>query len=140
MKKGIIAVILAIALVGGFFLVSKPSSDDTASNATADSTSVTSFSQVQTAVADGGQLLDVRTAEEYSAGHIDGATNFSLQDLQASKLPAGNKDQHIFVYCHSGNRSGQATTILKSAGYTNVTDLGAMTHVESIGGNVVRGT
>lgn len=136
MKKWVIGLVVVAALVGSFFAFSTPAKNDTTKTAST-KVSITSFSQVQTAVKNGGQLLDVRTADEYTAGHIEGASNFSLQDLQAGKLPTDVKDQALFAYCRSGNRSGQATTILKAAGYTNVTDLGAITHVQAIGGKLV---
>ncbi len=138
MKKFNIAIVVLVVAVVGFILTGKQSNDISATRSTKQSsTGVTSFDQVSASIAKGGQLLDVRTAEEYAAGHIDGATNFPLQTMQAGSLPSGSKSQAIFVYCHSGNRAGQATTILKKAGYTNVTNLGAITHVESIGGKLV---
>lgn len=139
MKKLIIGVAVLAVLVGGFFLVSKPA--DTATQATnTKAQTITSFSQVQSAVTGGAALLDVRTPEEYAAGHIKGATNVPLQDLQAGKYPDIGKEQKVFVYCHSGNRSSQSAVILKNAGYTNVVDLGAITHVEQIGGQLVAGS
>jgi rhodanese-related sulfurtransferase len=88
-------------------------------------------------VKNGAHLYDVRTADEYKSGHFAGALNWSLQDMQAGKLPGVAKDAKIYVYCHSGNRSGQATTILAQSGYTNVTDLHGISAVESIGGKLV---
>ena len=76
-----------------------------------------SFSTVQNDVAAGAKLYDVRTSQEYTSGHFADAANWSLQDMQAGKLPDVAKDTKIYVYCRSGNRSGQATTILKNAGY-----------------------
>jgi len=140
-KRFAIALGIIGVLIGGFFLLSSPdngkSNDATVAGASTTAQPKT-FSQIQQAVADGGRLLDVRTPEEYAAGHIEEATNFPLQDLQAGTMPGTDKKQTIFVYCHSGNRSGQATTILKNAGYTNIVDLGAMTHVQSLGGKVVK--
>ncbi len=77
----------------------------------------------------GALLLDVRTPEEFSAGHIDGATNIPVQELEArlTSFPA-RKDQGVVVYCHSGRRSANAVGILTKAGYTRVSDLGAMTN------------
>ena len=59
--------------------------------------------------------------------------------MQAGKLPDVAKDTKIYVYCHSGNRSGQATTILKNAGYTNVIDLHGLADVQTIGGKIITG-
>lgn len=77
----------------------------------------------------GALLLDVRTPEEFAAGHIDGATNIPVQQLEARlwSLPA-SKDQNVVVYCRSGARSSKAAGILKNAGYTRVVDLGAMSN------------
>ena len=92
------------------------------------------FATVQSAVAEGGQLLDVRTASEYAGGHISGATNLAVQDIQTGKMPDVAKDKPVFVYCQSGNRSAKAVAALKSAGYTNVIDLGGIAEVQKLGG------
>lgn len=95
------------------------------------------FATVQTDVQGGARLYDVRTADEYKTGHFASALNWSLIDMQAGKLPDVPKNTKIYVYCHSGNRSSQAKTILTSAGYTNVTDLHGLPDVEAIGGKLV---
>lgn len=64
---------------------------------------------------EGSILLDVRTKEEYAAGHIPGSINVTLDEIMAGRLiriPEGK----LFVYCLSGGRSSQATRILKNAG------------------------
>ena len=94
------------------------------------------FQAVQADLASGGQLIDVRTPSEYAAGHIDGALNLSLQDIQQGSVPSAAKTKPVYVYCHSGSRSGQAATILKAAGYQNIVDLGAIAHVQAMGGNI----
>ena len=94
------------------------------------------FQTVQTDIAGGGQLIDVRTPAEYSNSHIDGAINLSLQDIQQGSVPSAAKDKPVYLYCHSGSRSGQATRVLKAAGYQNIVDLGAIAHVQAIGGNI----
>mgnify|MGYP002801496890 FL=1 len=67
-------------------------------------------------------LLDVRTPEEYQAGHIPGAKNLPLDQLADLKLP---KDQPVFAYCLSGTRSAQACAWLKRQGY-EATNLGGI--------------
>ena len=69
-------------------------------------------------------LLDVRSSEEYSAGHIQGAVNISHDALnnQLNLLPQ-DKDQLLVVYCRSGRRAGVAEQILRENGYTRVTHL-----------------
>lgn len=74
-------------------------------------------------------LLDVRTVDEFSGGHVEGATNIPVQELEAklSTLPA-KKDQDIVVYCRSGHRSAMAKEMLEKAGFTKVHNLGPMTN------------
>lgn len=67
-------------------------------------------------VSEGATLLDVRTPEEFAAGHANGAINIPVQVL-ASRLSEIPKDREVVVYCHSGRRSGQAAEILTNAGY-----------------------
>ena len=68
-------------------------------------------------------LLDVRTDEEYAAGHIEGSVVIPVTDLgnRLSELP--DKGAIIIVFCRSGNRSGTAYKLLTDAGYTNVYDM-----------------
>lgn len=89
--------------------------------------------EYQTAYANSQHLLvDVRTAEEFKAGHIPGAINLALQDLpqQMATLP---KDQPIVVYCRSGARSNSAVAMLASAGFEQIYDLGGIQRWQSQG-------
>ncbi len=121
------AIIAVFVVLGGIFMLSQNNSNPA---------EAATFQKVQADIASGGQLLDVRTPAEYNGGHIDGAINLSLQDIQAGTMPTLAKDKPVYVYCHSGSRSSQAATALKAAGYQNIIDLGPMTHVEAIGGNI----
>jgi rhodanese-related sulfurtransferase len=64
-------------------------------------------------------LIDVREADEYAEGHIEGAINIPLRTVadNLDKIPA---DQPVIVYCASGLRAGQATAALQILGYDNV--------------------
>lgn len=72
----------------------------------------------------GSIVLDVRTPEEFDAGHIDGATMIDFQAPtfveQVSEL---DRDAPIFLYCRSGNRSAQAVAQMVGLGFTNITEL-----------------
>jgi phage shock protein E len=123
---------IMVLLVGGFFLFSEPSSDESLSPQT--SNSEVSIETVNNDIENGALFLDVRTPEEYADSYISGATNFTLQDLQQGKLPNVEAQEKIYVYCRSGNRSAEAKTILENSGFTNVVDLGGLEDVVSIGG------
>ncbi|WP_417264852.1 rhodanese-like domain-containing protein [Brumimicrobium sp.] len=64
----------------------------------------------------GAIILDVRSPGEFKSGHIKGAKNIPLQELNR-KLSGLKKDRVIITCCASGNRSGSAKNILKNAGY-----------------------
>jgi len=66
-------------------------------------------------------VLDVRTQEEFSSGHVPGAVNIP-HDVLASRLSDldGQKDRAVVVYCRSGKRAGMASAVLLDAGYTNI--------------------
>ena len=85
-----------------------------------------------------GALFDVRTSEEFADGHIKEATNLPLGDIQNGTYPKVDSSTPIYVYCRSGSRSAMATTLLQKAGFTNVTDLGAINSVVALGGEVVK--
>ena len=71
-------------------------------------------------------VIDVRTREEYDAGHIQGALNFDYyNDDFEEKIEAElkDKDKPYIVYCRSGMRSLYSAEILEELGYTNVTNM-----------------
>lgn len=71
-------------------------------------------------------LLDVRTQEEYDAGHLPGAVCLPNEDIQPELPLPFEKDAEILVYCRSGRRSAQAAEKLAGLGYTRVSDFGSI--------------
>lgn len=63
--------------------------------------------------------LDVRTAEEYAEGHIEGALNIDVlaDGFEQKAEQALAKDKTVALYCRSGRRSKKAANILSSKGY-----------------------
>lgn len=84
---------------------------------------------------EGAVLLDVRTAEEYRDGHIDGSVNVCLDRISSIENTVKDKNTPLYVYCYSGSRSAQAVAYLKQTGYTNATNIGG---ISSYRGKVVR--
>ena len=70
--------------------------------------------------------MDVRTPEEYKDGHIPGSHNIPLQQLDKIDAIVENKDAVLYVYCHSGARSRQATALLQHMGYRHVNNNGGI--------------
>lgn len=71
-------------------------------------------------------LLDVRTREEYAAGHVEKSVNIPLDELGSVTAVIASKDTPVFVYCFSGARSAQAAGFLRRSGYTNVKNIGGI--------------
>lgn len=72
-----------------------------------------------------GVWIDVRSPEEYKAGHLSNSVNIPVGDI-ASKISViePNKDNPINLYCRSGRRAEVARKELLKLGYTNVTNHG----------------
>ncbi len=72
-------------------------------------------------------VLDVRTPEEFASGHLEGAEPLDFTGGEvAAAIPSLDPDAEYFVYCRSGNRSGQAIALMEQAGFTNLTNLGSL--------------
>jgi rhodanese-related sulfurtransferase len=69
-------------------------------------------------------LLDVRTDAEFASGHLAGATqiDFYRADFKEALMTL-DKNQPVFVYCRSGNRSGKAAKQMKAMGFKEVYNL-----------------
>lgn len=92
--------------------------------ASADSTPKAEQSAVQAQKAK-GVWIDVRSAEEFNAGHLQDAVNIPHDKIiEGVKALGSDKDAPINLYCRSGRRAEAALTELKNAGYTNVTNHG----------------
>ena len=64
-------------------------------------------------------VLDVRSPEEFAAGHVPGAVNIP-HDQVASRLAEIPKDKEVVLYCRSGRRSGLAAETLEANGYKDL--------------------
>lgn len=83
----------------------------------------------------GAVLLDVRTEEEYLAGHIPDSVNLPLQQLDKIASVVDNKGAPLLVYCLSGARSRRAASMLRRMGYKNAKNIGG---IAAYSGKVVK--
>lgn len=118
--KSIIAVVVVLAVAAAGIFVFAPGERDVAQIIEPGLISPAEY--VESFNTDDHFLLDVRTAEEFASGHIEGAVNIPVQIL-ASYLDEVPQDQPVVIYCRSGNRSAQAASILRGAGYSDVYDI-----------------
>lgn len=72
----------------------------------------------------GALLLDVRSAEEFAAGHLIDARHIALDQLDSSTDSIKKyREKPVVVYCEMGARSAQACKLLKAKGFTTVFSL-----------------
>jgi len=72
----------------------------------------------------GAVLVDVRTPAEFEAGHIKGAINIDFENSNfEQEIQKLDTSKTYFIYCRSGNRSGQASGVMKRNNLQNVYDL-----------------
>lgn len=74
---------------------------------------------IKALIAQGAKVIDVRTPGEFASGHIKGAVNIPLDQVGA-KMKTLDKSKTYVMCCRSGMRSGNATRIMKSAGFEKV--------------------
>ena len=111
MKKLFTAVLYAAAIAVPFF-------------ASANTAPQTEQSAVQPEKAK-GVWIDVRSAEEFNAGHLQDAVNIPHDQILARiQAVSPDKNAPVNIYCRSGRRAEAALNELKNAGYTNVTNHG----------------
>ncbi|MFS4457236.1 rhodanese-like domain-containing protein [Maribacter sp. 2304DJ31-5] len=74
---------------------------------------------------DNAVILDVRTEEEIEEGYIPNAVHidFYLGEEFVDELGKLDKTKNYYVYCRSGNRSGQACVIMDDMGFENAYNL-----------------
>lgn len=104
------------------FMMSMTSFAQSQANTTENSTT-SEVSQISEKAA--GIWIDVRSEEEFKAGHLENAINIP-HDQIATQITSvtTNKDEPIHLYCRSGRRAESALQVLKEMGYTNITNHG----------------
>lgn len=114
-----IIVILGLGILFGLTFLMNKKNDSSQVGLLSASAFQKEFSETPSAV-----LVDVRTPEEYTSAHIPGAINIDFENQNfLSEIEKLNKTNTYFVYCQSGNRSGQAVSKMKDAGILNIKEL-----------------
>ncbi|MGY6648658.1 rhodanese-like domain-containing protein [Wenyingzhuangia sp. IMCC45574] len=72
--------------------------------------------KIQEYLKNGAVVLDVRTNEEYDAGHVAGSEHIILQTLPSKVAVVKGYEKQVIAVCRSGARSQQATDFLKQHG------------------------
>ena len=112
-NKWVIWAIAAVAIIGVGYLALKPASG-------AEGVVNVGAAKVQKLVGDPSvQVVDVRTAGEYQAGHLSGAQNVPVDQIQ-SAAQSWDRSKALLVYCATGARSSSAVQQLESMGFKTI--------------------
>ncbi|HEX2908800.1 MAG TPA: rhodanese-like domain-containing protein [Phototrophicaceae bacterium] len=126
---GVVAVVLVVAVVILLLLNRAPTATTTDAGMPAE-VSVAEAVSLRDA---GAFVLDVRRQDEWDEFHLANSTLIPLDEL-TNRLAELPRDEKILVVCRSGNRSGQARTLLLEAGFTQVTSMaGGLTEWRALG-------
>lgn len=82
-----------------------------------------------------GIVIDVRTKQEYNAGHLkitDAQYDFLNGEFQ-DQIENFDKNKTYYLYCRTGNRSGQAARIMQNEGFKNVFNVGGFEELAEAG-------
>jgi len=82
-----------------------------------------------------GKVIDVRTIDEYNQGHLkitDDQHDWMNGEFQDA-VENLDKDNTYYLYCRTGNRSGQAAKMMKSEGFENVYNIGGFEDLANAG-------
>ena len=77
-------------------------------------------------------VIDVRTKGEFMGGHVANSLNIPLNEISSNVEKIKKMNKTIILCCASGNRSGQATRILKEKGLDNIYNGGSWTNVKHL--------
>jgi len=132
--------VLVLVLLGACADATEPSPAPPATEApAAGSRADVAVPEFAAAHAAGARVIDVRTPEEYAAGHVPGAVLMPLDGLDPAAEPLASypKGEPVYLVCRSGRRSGIAADTLAKAGFTAVNVTGGTLEWEAQGHPVV---
>lgn len=127
MNRVLVALGVIILAVGSIFYL-------TGGNITSKNLYELSLGQIQENINSGSPLIDVRTPEEYTTSHAEGAINLPVEKIETGETPNVAKDRIIYLYCHSGRRAAEAKTILEKAGFAHVISIISLDNWIHLGG------
>lgn len=114
MDNNTLIIVLAVALIG-FGLTRRFMSGSR----------IASTEELRRLIGEGARLVDVRSPEEFAAGHHPRAENIPLETV-VDRVDAFSAQHVTILYCASGNRSGQAIAALSRRGVTGLVNGGGL--------------
>lgn len=124
---------LTLAMTLPTLALSSPPSPGAAATLRATPTGIVDGATARQLVAAGARLVDVRTQQEFDAGHLDGAVLIPYDQIAARAAEVGPVSTPVVLYCRTGRRTAIAAKTLAELGFTQVWDLKGMSNWEAAG-------
>ena len=126
---------LAVLALVAVFAIAACGSDDSAG--TAGAYTVTADEAVEMIESGERTIIDVRSPEEFAAGHVVGAVNINVDGADfESRIAELDTEEPYLVYCRSGNRSARAAEQMEAAGIADIADAGGLADLAAAGAPV----
>ncbi len=130
-RKIIRGLVAATALSAALLTASCGSSDPAVATT---STSVVAAPTAKTLIAKGAQVVDVRTPQEFAAGHVSDAQNIDVTAGDfVSRIDGLDRDATYVVYCHSGSRAAAALQQMEKMGFKHAVNGGGFDALAAAG-------
>jgi phage shock protein E len=127
--------VLAIVLLHGWAAVAVPAfADQSEPNAAATGLrgDPTAAREAWSRIESGALVIDVRSPEEFAAGHLEGALRIDYLDTETLANAIGSdQGRSVVLYCGSGRRAGVAQSALEDQGYTAVFNASGLDALEA---------
>ena len=134
MKRTPRLLVAALLALGPVAVAGCSSEDGTAASDDAAQVRIVNTVDARAMIDDGARVIDVRTPEEYDAGHLTGAVNVDVQAADFHERVNGlDKSAHYVLYCRSGSRAGAAADMMLDMGFTDVVNAGGFDALATAG-------
>ena len=77
-------------------------------------------------------IVDVRNRSEFNSGHVPGAVNIPVDEIEARLNEFQQMEKPVVLYCRSGARSAMALNILQHYGISDVYNAGSIDYVKTL--------
>lgn len=126
LRRGFAAMVMAVAVFGflGPTLLRQSSDNKKGEDMFFSAKTNKDSDHARQLVANGAALIDVRTPEEFAEGHLPGAINIPVDQIEHRSAEIGDSTRPVVVYCRSGARSERAKATLEGLGFVQVVNLG----------------
>ena len=108
--------------------------DSDSTSADANPVRMTAAAFVENGLDAEGTVIDVRTPEEFAEQHLRSARNIDFRSASfQEQIEPLDRSGRYYLYCRTGNRSGQAAALMSKMGFRDVVNIGGLAELVDAG-------